>query len=631
MSQPFPLEELQTTLEKARLADEGFQQFGASRHHYLWNPPVSVQELLAFENEIGISLPEDYRQFLLQAANGGAGPFDGLFSLAEVRAWLDWPVEAESEPFLYPDMTADDLNDLPNDSGNWLRGAIPIGSHGETYFIGLLLTGAHRGRVVYIDYEISWVFFPREPDFLSWYSRWLREAAAGYHLGWFALYLDGDEAALRQYYAQATEQTEKLLALNSMAKFPALSKETQHFLNTIWADWLSAKDVGKLPKLLYDVQPALYEKFLDKRWKMGLYDQVVYELYHTPADRQTLVARWRERLLAKLSAISPRSYSLLMPLLHQSGGVNFAQIAPLVNKAVGREKYDLLRALGHLPDAKNYLTDFWLPLLDERDDLDLLNAALLAVPYVNDSKLRDALLSVQKAFPFAAEPIVHFDLADTEMRDQAQRRRKEYAIYKTACSAWREVFYETINPENVLIPRPYRLEMTYADSRNLGMDCPPPAAGIALHPLIALAILHESGGRLPSTAWDWTKKLQKIKKLELRLSNATVRQWNDPQRLAYLRAPDDHFPPAPYYFDLRDWSALGRMPCLKKLVIAGICVEDFSFLSQCQNLQTLSLYNTNFTDCRLLLKLPHLQSVDLRLCQLTYQEVLKERPLKFEW
>lgn len=217
------------------------------------------------------------------------------------------------------------------------------------------------------------------------------------------------------------------------------------------------------------------------------------------------------------------------------------------------------------------------------------------------------------------------------MRAQAERRRKEYTVYKTACSAWREIFYETINPENVLIPRPYRLEMTYADSRNLGLDCPPPAGGIALHPLIALSILHESGGRLPSTAWDWSKKLQKIKKLELRLSNTTVRQWHDTKRLAYLRAPDDHFPPVPYYFDLRDWSALGRMPNLKKLVIAGICVEDFSFLSQCQNLQTLSLYNTNFTDCRLLLKLPHLQSVDLRLCQLTHQEVLKERPLKFEW
>ena len=42
---------------------------------------------------------------------------------------------------------------------NWKRGCIPIESEGDTYFTCLMVTGPDRGRVVYIDYEGSWVIF----------------------------------------------------------------------------------------------------------------------------------------------------------------------------------------------------------------------------------------------------------------------------------------------------------------------------------------------------------------------------------------------------------------------------------------------------------------------------------------
>lgn len=151
----------------------------------------------------------------------------------------------------------------------------------------------------------------------------------------------------------------------------------------------------------------------------------------------------------------------------------------------------------------------------------------------------------------------------------------------------------------------------------------PPADGILLHPLIALAIRQESGGRLPSTACDWERKLKQVKKLQLVLSEKTVQSWNDEKRRACLRAPDEHFPPKPYYYDLRGWLAIGRMQNLRELRICEICVEDFSFLTQCKNLRTLSLYNTNFTDCRLLQELPNLKYVDLRSCRLIHKEALK--------
>lgn len=284
--------------------------------------------------------------------------------------------EPGETPYLAPGTDPDSLKDLGDRDHDWRRGCIPIESQGDTYFTYLLVAGPDRGRVVYIEYERSWIFFPREPDFLSWYTRWLREA--------------------------------------------------------------------------------------------------------------------------------------------------------------------------------------------------------------------------------------------------------ECKVYKSAGTVLKDLFYESINSESTRFPRPYRLEMPGNALADLGMYRTPPADGILLHPLIALAIRQESDGRLPSTAWDWGRKLKQMKKLQLVLSEKTVQSWDDERRCAYLRAPEEHFPPEPYYYDLRGWSAIGRMENLRELRICEICVEDFSFLTECKNLRTLSLYNTNFTDCRLLLKLPKLKYVDLRSCRLIHKEVLEK-------
>lgn len=70
------------------------------------------------------------------------------------------------------------------------------------------------------------------------------------------------------------------------------------------------------------------------------------------------------------------------------------------------------------------------------------------------------------------------------------------------------------------------------------------------------------------------------------------------------------------------------MKNLRTLVMDHLYVEDFSFLTQCENLRSLSLYGTTFRDCRLLLELPNLKSADLYLCQLEHTEALEK--LKIE-
>jgi len=52
--------------------------FGASYHQYKLNPPLPLAVVEAFERRHGVSLPDDYRLFLTQIGNGGAGPYYGV-------------------------------------------------------------------------------------------------------------------------------------------------------------------------------------------------------------------------------------------------------------------------------------------------------------------------------------------------------------------------------------------------------------------------------------------------------------------------------------------------------------------------------------------------------------------------
>jgi hypothetical protein len=66
-----------------RNADPQFRVFGTDHHHYQLNPCLTESEARAFEQRYGVTLPEEYRAFLLRAGNGGAGPGYGLFPLPE--------------------------------------------------------------------------------------------------------------------------------------------------------------------------------------------------------------------------------------------------------------------------------------------------------------------------------------------------------------------------------------------------------------------------------------------------------------------------------------------------------------------------------------------------------------------
>ena len=58
--------------------------FGADSHNFRVNPILSEADVLAFEQGHLVTLPEDFRHFLINVGNGGAGPFYGVFPLGEM-------------------------------------------------------------------------------------------------------------------------------------------------------------------------------------------------------------------------------------------------------------------------------------------------------------------------------------------------------------------------------------------------------------------------------------------------------------------------------------------------------------------------------------------------------------------
>ncbi len=70
-------------MNQLKSLDKGFQIFGTSSHKYKFNNPISKKELEEFENYYDIILPEEYREFICELGNGGAGPYYGIKKLQD--------------------------------------------------------------------------------------------------------------------------------------------------------------------------------------------------------------------------------------------------------------------------------------------------------------------------------------------------------------------------------------------------------------------------------------------------------------------------------------------------------------------------------------------------------------------
>jgi hypothetical protein len=227
-------------LDKVR--KRGLHSFGWERHGFTLQSVLSEAEVQGFERQHAITLPEDFRRFLLCAGGSGAGPY---FGLLPIRDWVtddrnlaaDYPFVPDSAP-PHPNVSGtDQMTDRnPRD------GAITIVNQGCAYAAILVVSGPHRGRLANIcEDSADEPCFTADAGFLAWYERWLDEMLAGWDTTWFGFGLPGDARKMQEVLiSPAKSAHEKAQALRTVQRIPQLDEP---LMDAVYA-CLSHADAG---------------------------------------------------------------------------------------------------------------------------------------------------------------------------------------------------------------------------------------------------------------------------------------------------------------------------------------------------------------------------------------------------
>jgi SMI1 / KNR4 family (SUKH-1) len=201
--------EIRETLRKLRASSDKTRVFGAKVHGFEVNEPLTETEVEMFERKYRITLPEDYRGFLIHVGNGGAGPAYGIFRLGEMdnhRDFARWEendgfVGVLSEPFPHteawndltgaPDYDLEDEAEIDRQAeafekkyfdAKYVNGAMPICHIGCALSRLLVLTGPERSHIWCDDRAGRTGLYPIQllnadrVTFIDWYLDWLRDA-----------------------------------------------------------------------------------------------------------------------------------------------------------------------------------------------------------------------------------------------------------------------------------------------------------------------------------------------------------------------------------------------------------------------------------------------------------------------
>jgi hypothetical protein len=206
-----------TVLERVAILarrDQKRRVFGAIGHDYKLNPPLPVSVIEAFEKRHRVRLPDDYRRFITEIGNGGAGPYYGVLPFGKDDDDRDWDsgglVGDLSKPFQHttawnlpetfwdgepnppPDIPPEEEDRLMEawdrelEAHYWnpaiMNGAIPICHKGCALRQWLVIHGDQRG-FVWDDNRVDNAGIAPVQDesgepvtFADWYMGWLDDS-----------------------------------------------------------------------------------------------------------------------------------------------------------------------------------------------------------------------------------------------------------------------------------------------------------------------------------------------------------------------------------------------------------------------------------------------------------------------
>jgi len=173
--------------------------FGAASHRYKLHGCLSDKVLSDFERQHSIRLPEDYRNFLQYAGNGGAGPAYGLLQLQE---WNIEEAEINSSHLAtpFPHSQAWNMSSLDETLSDddytsaliereaeyfkpdYVTGSMRICHYGCAIYYLLVVSGPESGHIWVDDRGSDNGIYPAlhktthsRISFTDWYEEWLTE------------------------------------------------------------------------------------------------------------------------------------------------------------------------------------------------------------------------------------------------------------------------------------------------------------------------------------------------------------------------------------------------------------------------------------------------------------------------
>ena len=155
-------------------------------HRFELNPCLTEHEVDEFENRYGVRLPREYRSYLIELGNGGAGPYCGIFRLGmdydrkmrsdvlmNLPKWFlhqeDWDM-----PQNFPDPEHRYFSD------DIMQGALPICTAGCATTYWLVVSGPAMGQIWFdwrCDSNGIEPVLDEDEEFTTfgiWYSEWVR-------------------------------------------------------------------------------------------------------------------------------------------------------------------------------------------------------------------------------------------------------------------------------------------------------------------------------------------------------------------------------------------------------------------------------------------------------------------------
>lgn len=193
------ISQIKDKLNRLKEADQDYEIFGSHYHEYNLNPTKSEEELVKFETENQIKLPEEYREFLLYVGNGGAGPYYGLEPLENGREvdldYIDGKDLIDlSKPFPFTEHWNVDFEEINDDNyeeieeqknenyydNKFVNGLLRISNFGCGVRMNIVVNGKEKGNIWVDDRVNGNGIFP-DPycnitdriTFLDWYELWL--------------------------------------------------------------------------------------------------------------------------------------------------------------------------------------------------------------------------------------------------------------------------------------------------------------------------------------------------------------------------------------------------------------------------------------------------------------------------